>query len=160
MIEVAGSELLMRIDRWRTVRDPVAATRQKIVSLSIPEPNTGCWLWLGCYSKGYGYVRINGRMRIASRVSFAAFKADPAGLDVCHHCDNPICVNPDHLFAGTTSDNMQDQIRKGRGKAKIRDADLPAVKASKLRGRELARRYGVSESLISMIRSGRHRSVA
>ena len=82
----------------------------------IPEPNSGCWLWIaGQSSAGYGYFRYEGRNQTAHRVSHLLFKGFiEEGLDACHSCDNPSCVNPDHLFKGTRSDNMKDCVAKGR----------------------------------------------
>lgn len=101
-----------------------------IESRSIPEPNSGCWLWLGCVDpKGYG--RISRRTfgeTLAHRYAFisAGFKAD--GVLVCHRCDVPSCVNPDHLFSGTHVDNTTDMIKKGRKNPALGEA----VGASKM----------------------------
>lgn len=83
---------------------------------TIPEPNTGCWLWMGStWGGGYGQVRINRRTRFAHRVAWEVSNGPiPNGLFVLHRCDNPPCVNPAHLFLGTHQDNMDDMMRKGR----------------------------------------------
>lgn len=87
----------------------------------IPEPNSGCWLWTGSIDpKGYGQIRMpgphkRGRLRIASHVSLELVGREvPAGMEACHSCDNPGCVNPDHIFIGTHRENMHDSLRKGR----------------------------------------------
>ena len=84
----------------------------------IPEPNSGCWLWTGAICKGnagYGQMRWKGKTQSAHRVSFEIHKGIlPSDLDICHTCDVPSCVNPDHLFSGTRSENMVDCVRKGR----------------------------------------------
>lgn len=80
-----------------------------------PEPTTGCWLWTGTVTTG-GYGKFDQRRAHRVSLEIATGKAIPAGLDVCHRCDFPPCVNPDHLFLGTAKDNMQDAARKGRAK--------------------------------------------
>lgn len=82
------------------------------------EKTTTCWVWTGTRSKsgGYGILSVNGKYVRAHRFSFELHKA-PIGpnMEACHTCDNPPCVNPDHLFEGTHRDNMLDMKRKQRG---------------------------------------------
>lgn len=83
----------------------------------IPEPNSGCWLWLGKIgNNGYAYLHIYRTASIyAHRFSLQmATTEEGAGLEACHRCDNPLCVNPDHLFWGTQKDNNHDAMLKGR----------------------------------------------
>lgn len=82
-------------------------------------PHLGpCWLWAGSGDGRYGSVSVNGRVVKAHRVSFELqFGEIPAGLMVLHHCDNPACVRPSHLFSGTQSDNLKDCASKGRSGA-------------------------------------------
>lgn len=77
-----------------------------------------CWPWKANKNKsGYGMFKHHGYDENAQRVAYKITKGYiPEGLHVLHKCDNPICVNPDHLFTGTHQDNMDDRTRKGRGK--------------------------------------------
>lgn len=83
---------------------------------SIPEPNTGCWLWLGRVTGGrrgrpqYPICSEHGRKHYVSHLAIDV----PPGMIACHRCDTPLCVNPGHLFVGTHADNRQDAVAKGR----------------------------------------------
>lgn len=83
---------------------------------SIPEPNTGCWLWDAvCDGDGYGRTKWRGIPRRAHRMSFEAFHGkDPGALSVLHSCDIACCVNPAHLSIGTCADNLREAAGKGR----------------------------------------------
>lgn len=96
--------------------------REAILRKSIPVPEAGCWLWLGSTSsRGYGYSGIKGAPSLAHRASYEAFSGPiPAGMCICHKCDTPACVNPDHLFAGTNLDNMRDMCAKGRSHGQMK----------------------------------------
>lgn len=130
----------------------------------IPEPNSGCWLWLGALSKRGGYGAITRNATKAHRASYSLYRGEiPAGMLVCHSCDVPCCVNPDHLFLGTIADNNGDRARKGRNKkvgnqgekhpfSKLTEADIMEIRASKERCMDLATKYGVARSCITKIR--------
>lgn len=129
----------------------------------IPEPNSGCWLWMGnVLWNGYGTIWRDRKHAYAHRISWELTTGPiPDGLCVCHRCDNPVCVNPAHLFLGTTADNMADKVRKGRHQpgekapwAKLKADDVREIRASSDTGRALALRYGLNQSNISRVRSG------
>ena len=121
-----------------------------------------CWPWTAAryVRAGYGACRAAGRVVYAHRIAYRlAHGPIPPGLCICHSCDNPWCVNPAHLWAGTHAENMRDAIAKGRkvaprGKRRITKADIPDIRAARARGdtqRVVARRYGVSEGTIGNI---------
>lgn len=80
------------------------------------QPGPNCWTWDGApYNGGYGRMYFNEKVQAAHRVSWQLFRGSiPDGMLVCHHCDNPICVNPAHLFVGTSRDNVLDMVKKDR----------------------------------------------
>lgn len=82
----------------------------------IEKSANGCWIWTGSKnSKGYGRVRIDKKEYMAHRISYNIYLGEiPYGLFICHKCDNPSCVNPEHLFTGTARDNTQDMLSKNR----------------------------------------------
>jgi hypothetical protein len=86
-----------------------------ILDRTIPEPNTGCWLWnMSLDQDGYGRAVFKAFKTPAHRISYLAFKGDLGKMMVCHKCDTPACVNPDHLWLGTAKDNAVDCSIKGR----------------------------------------------
>ena len=78
---------------------------------------TGCWEWQGVmHHSGYGCFKDKGKFAYTHRASYEAFKGPINGLYVCHRCDNPRCIHPDHLFLGTHEENMADMKAKGRSR--------------------------------------------
>lgn len=83
--------------------------------VNLTEIKDGCWIWSGSKDKsGYGRININRKPKLAHRMWFYHMKGSPDGFLLCHKCDNPMCVNPDHVFLGNHSDNGRDMVRKGR----------------------------------------------
>ena len=130
-----------------------------------------CVLWTGArFTDGYGRLGSRRAHRVAWEARYGPI---PAGLVVCHHCDTPLCVRVSHLFLGTPGDNNRDSMLKGRrakgeavNTAKLTEAQVREIRRlyepAAVRGqhlgrtsnREIARRYGVSDAMISYILRG------
>lgn len=128
--------------------------------------NGDCWGWSGSkHKQGYGKISVFGKSKMAHRVSYELFKGSTKGLMVCHKCDNPECTNPEHLFLGKAVDNMQDKVQKGRHRgakkgsrhhlSKLSEFDVQRIRSiyacGKMNQYQLAEKFGVSQSEISMI---------
>ncbi len=126
--------------------------RRKITDGCVPQPD-GCWLWMGAViSSGYGSI---GRHGLAHRESYTAFRGKvPDGKHVLHRCDVPLCVNPDHLFIGTHTDNMRDMFRKGRGYTKLTKSEAAQISGDTRSSRVLAKQYGISKTTVLIIKNG------
>ena len=126
--------------------------------------NTGCWEWTASFARGgYGQfftsVKDGREWYRAHRFSYLAYEGGiPEGMVVMHRCDNPRCVNPDHLRLGTQADNIKDREEKGRGpfRKTTQDNDVAAIKASNKSARELAAELGCSPAHIWKIRNDRY----
>ena len=124
---------------------------------SYQKTETGCWEWQGPRDRrGYGLARWQGRRQKAHRVSLFRLNIDCEGLCVCHSCDNPSCVNPEHLWVGTRADNNRDRDLKGRrrGNRKLTDTEIQEIKQSKETPQVLSQRYPVHASQIRRIQVG------
>ncbi len=109
----------------------------------------GCWIWKGAKSGSpsknirYGYINIDGKARRVHRVFYELYyNADIKGKTLMHSCDNPSCINPEHIFVGTPQDNMDDMINKGRdrhprgeaNKSKLNEKDIFEIKEMREQG--------------------------
>lgn len=129
-----------------------------------------CWNWTAFKLRGYGKIGVGGRYggtALAHRVSWEIhFGPIPSGMQVCHKCDNPSCVNPSHLFLGTQKDNIADCIRKGRfaggrspgemnPNSKLTEAQVLDIRVRCGNGsasqKEMASEYGVTTGCINII---------
>ena len=124
-----------------------------------------CWEWTGAKSCGYGNSWNDGKHIGAHRLVLHIMGIDiPAGMYVCHRCDNRGCVNPDHLFIGTPKDNMRDKIDKGRdrysprkgeknGNSKLSEGNVKEILLSDESNATLAKRFDISRQLAWKIRT-------
>ena len=142
---------------------------ERFAAQSIPEPYSGCWLWIGATNnRGYGRIKVNDQSVYAHRASWEMHVGQiPPALCVMHKCDTPSCVNPAHLSLGTHAENMGDMGRKGRagvsigernGQAKLNDEQVRAIRADRRPQQEIAASYGVAPSRISEILAGKTRN--
>ena len=129
------------------------------VNVQSPEE---CWPWEATkIGPGYGQFRLEGKMIGAHRMAYILEVGEiPEGHEVCHSCDNPSCVNPAHLFVGTSQENSDDMKRKdrqargeGHGGAKLTPDDVRAIREdTETSHAELGRRYGIMHTAIYKIR--------
>lgn len=154
--------------RWKRYGDP-NMLKPKVdarVWFDMHTDRTGdCWVWTGGRNgAGYGTFRVGRKSILAHRYSYQITKGTiAAGLLVCHSCDNRKCVNPNHLFLGTHTDNGQDMSNKGRNKvgnwlgglrrAKLTPQEVLAIRSDHdASSVELAAKYGVNKVTIQQIR--------
>jgi hypothetical protein len=137
------------------------------LALSVKINANDCWVWQRSkLKKGYGKITIgskkfgNRKNALAHRISYEIFVGPiPKGLQVCHDCDNPSCINPDHLFLGTNQDNVDDKQKKGRigvfavineHKAALIKRDLLVMKQ-----KDVSLKHNIAIHIVKDISSGR-----
>lgn len=153
--------------------------------IKVPKSKGACWSWLGYRDHyGYGIILWDGKNRKAHRIAYGLMVGPvPKNLLVCHHCDNPQCCNPEHLFLGTNKENQDDCTNKGRrhlpvclkngrfpryvGRpvgietwiAQLDDSKVREIRALYSTGewswRSLAKKYGVVKSTIGILLKGK-----
>lgn len=149
----------------------ISSTPQELFEKHVVKNAEGCWGWNGAkHGFGYGLVRYRRKTIRAHRISWEIANGPiPKGIHVLHHCDNPPCSNPSHLFLGTNRDNMLDKVRKGRQYRplaahtalqpirKLNIDQVMTIKSIRASGeslRSIAREFSVSPSNIGKIVHG------
>lgn len=172
--ETISQESRVQADSKRPVshwdNDIVRSSRKRLAAQKIMNSNyriaaNGCWEWTGGTSHGYGTLRLErgGPPVYAHRLSYL-LATGCLSQQVLHKCDNPLCVNPTHLFEGTQADNMKDMAAKKRscigaknGQCKLSEDQIVEIRRRALAGEKqyaLAKEYGISQAQVSRIIRG------
>ena len=152
----------------RSDREIIADYRARVQdAISKDWRETPCWEWPRSKDgKGYGQCWFNGRLEKAHRIAYKL--AHPEWnwkLCVCHHCDNPGCINPGHFFLGTNADNVADKMAKGRqgrtigetnGRAKLTEQQVQEIRDMAGTQQSIADRYGIHQTAVGFIKRGEH----
>jgi len=140
--------------------------KERFYSKFIVNSENGCWEWTDHrLAKGYGILKVNDTNKVAHRISYEIHIGPiTEGMIICHHCDNPPCVNPSHLFMGTHKDNVIDKKSKGRdiigeknGRSKLTEKDIPVIRrllSNKVRQIDIAKQFALAHRTISAINTG------
>jgi hypothetical protein len=159
------------VGQWTAGEVEVAALRDRLMpTRRITE--RGCWVSEGRKPDTRGYMKIRAHFRswTVHRLAYLVLVGPlPYDLWVCHHCDNPPCWNPEHLYAGTATDNNRDTVRRGRhrmaadfahrrgernGRARLTEADVREIRSLPGLHTVVGAQFGVTGSLVSKIRRG------
>lgn len=140
------------------------SVQDRLEKNSFREPNSGCWLWTACVnSKGYGRIGVGLEVHLAHRLSYETHIGPiPKGMCVCHKCDTPSCIRPDHLFLGTNLENRTDSVNKGRhphgeraGHAKLTADQVLAIRKASGSYARVGAKFGITRSNVGHIKQGR-----
>lgn len=136
----------------------------RFLSKCIPHGDSMCWTWIGGRETGrYGRFNMNGASMNAQRAAYILFIGPiPRNAHICHTCDNRLCVNPKHLYAGSNETNVKDRVARGRtargelaGNAKLTEQDILSIYRDTRTRAAVARAYGVTPSVIERVASGK-----
>lgn len=167
-----GTPRPVRTSIRTTTSIPLVTVARFWSKVTVPEQGDKCWLWHGAVSKnGYGSFRLERKATSAHRFAYRLANGEwpAAGLLIRHKCDNPRCVCPSHLELGSHVDNARDMVERGRdrrgptigesnGNAKLNGEAVARIRELFKMGQTntaIAKRYGVTHSMISRIRRGR-----
>ena len=151
-----GGSDVAAVQKWS-----IESTAARFNSRIQKDEASGCWLWTGAsHRRGYGAIKHANQQWKAHRLSWLLAKGEnPGNLLVCHKCDNPRCVNPDHLFLGTNKDNMKDCVSKRRNcfgskhpSAKLTEADVIAIYEDPRSQPAISASYGIPQAAVSRIK--------
>jgi hypothetical protein len=147
-------------------RPPGKSAEEKFFDYIDKDEATGCWNWIGGKDKnGYGIISVYlnpGRVCVrAHRFSYELYKGSISlGMFICHSCDNPSCVNPDHLWLGTHLENEQDKDKKDRRprghiahNRKLTQEQILKIRNTTISAAKLAKEFGVSDGLVCRVRN-------
>lgn len=132
--------------------------KERFEKFVMPVPWTGCHIWMGgCFGNGIPAFSVNNKPIQAYKVAYELYKGRVGCAHVCHTCDNPLCVNVNHLWLGNPLLNAQDRKAKGRNgtRAKLTWEQAQQIREDTRIHREIANDYGVSRARISEIKSGK-----